>query len=974
LYVSTGGTGSIYIGTTGGPTGYSNNIVLNASGTGLNTTGPTGGFYVAPVGSYSGSTGPFTLLAYGADKQIVSVTGATGLNLSLSTPTITYDSWLLTNLIGAPPAVTLTIPNYTTNDIYITFAYPIQTICGYSSNPLPLLSGFNVNLYTGISPYTSTSGNTTSITTMSTNFIKSSNPNPILCIHLTNTSLTPGYYSSGIYGPEYVISVPSISTTGLTNSTTGQLWAWYNNNSTTNNMANILFSYLQSVAAAIITSLNATPGSTTNTYSITLTFTSPSSSGVTSPNLTYTITFTPSTNSIRYNTVYNTTPIILSPSPTSSALSTSIGPTTTPTGLFPDTTYSISVTSTNASGLTSTAATTTSSATIGYSPLSYFITSSTNVPTLSINLPTTYSAKSVINNSTIVSIISYNSITTTIVFNVQNCYANRGKAGNGSALNTSNNLLYGVNASLSGGSITSTQTSSPNISLGGWGQTNSANGTTNSNITLVAGTNNDSFTSSLSGYYQQCTFTTTIAASTTNFPNAPTSSNSYTLSFNGTYPASNTPNTTTYNFNITNTLIYWDGVLSTPSVGTPTINSLATSPTNTITQICGLYVYSGNLTLSVTTSAIKNVGYYYFNSTNLLTYSSSFGGNISPETTTANVTSGIASGLINNTTGLTITNTALVINSISTSYKTSLTITSTAYNISGTTGSSSASTATLLIYDPLSVNGLISSIPSITTSAVTGCRVWSGLTSSTLGNEMVGATTLNTISNSGVSISSTIYNNANSIISGNYLYEALYANGSYTNNSTYSISYNGYAGGNTLNYSTLNTSGLSITNYTGTATTYRYTTFAWQVNTSALSSGGNKNIQFILNGVTGSTSTNANGSLLIGSYQLPLFYRVEDTSNIFNFAAGTSTPWINGNLFNNSTQISSSNFSSTTTNYTGLLSNTAVSGSGTSTITFNVILGNSLSNNSPSSVYIYCRLAIPTSVSFSFQMITCNLN
>ena len=78
------GTGSIAIGYLAGPTGMtSNSIALNASGTGLFATGPTGGFYVAPVGSYSGSTGPFTLLAYGADKQIVSVTGTVLTNMGI---------------------------------------------------------------------------------------------------------------------------------------------------------------------------------------------------------------------------------------------------------------------------------------------------------------------------------------------------------------------------------------------------------------------------------------------------------------------------------------------------------------------------------------------------------------------------------------------------------------------------------------------------------------------------------------------------------------------------------------------------------------------------------------------------------------------------------------------------------------------------------------------------------------------------
>jgi chaperonin cofactor prefoldin len=76
---------SIAIGAFAGPTGLTaNSIVLNASGTGLAGAGPTGGFYVAPVASYSGSTGPFMLLAYGADRQIVCVTGAalTAMNIS----------------------------------------------------------------------------------------------------------------------------------------------------------------------------------------------------------------------------------------------------------------------------------------------------------------------------------------------------------------------------------------------------------------------------------------------------------------------------------------------------------------------------------------------------------------------------------------------------------------------------------------------------------------------------------------------------------------------------------------------------------------------------------------------------------------------------------------------------------------------------------------------------------------------------
>ena len=447
----------------------------------------------------------------------------------------------------------------------------------------------------------------------------------------------------------------------------------------------------------------------------------------------------------------------------------------------------------------------------------------------------------------------------------------------------------------------------------------------------------------------------------------PTNSTSYTLTFNGTYPASNTSNTIIYNFNPSQTSFYWDGLLATPTVGTVTINDISSGTT----RVCGLYVYSGNLIISVTTNTIKNVGYYYFNSTNLLTYTSSINGTIPSETTTTNVTAGIASGLINNTTGLTLTNTGLTITDPTQSYASVLTISSTAYNIAGTNAVSTSSSYSL-IYDPLSVGSLITSIPSITTAPLIGCRVWSGSTS-TLGNEQVASTTLNTISNTGASFSSSLYDNTQSIITGDYIYELLFANNTYTNYSSYVTNYSSYKS-NTLNYSTLNSSGLPITIYTGTQTSYRYTTFAWKVDTTNLTSAGYKNINFVLNNVssTSALTKDASGSLLIGTYRLPLFYRVEDTANINDFSKATSTPWINGNLYSNSTQISSANFTSTTTNYTGLSSNTGITIDG-STITFNVILGNPLTKSSPTTTYIYTRIAIPTAVEFSFKNITCNL-
>ena len=970
------GTGSIAIGYLAGPTGMSSNsIALNASGTGLYATGPTGGFFVSPVASYSGSQGPFTLLAYGADKQIVTVTGATGLNLSLSTPTVTYDSWLLTNLIGAPPVPVLSVTN-TTNDIYITFTYPIQTICGYFTSPLPLLSSFNVNLYTGINPYISQDGSKVDMASASEKFIKSStNTSPILCIHLTNTSITEGYKSGGTYGPEYVISVPSINTTGLITSSTGKLWAWYNNNSTSNNISNILFNYLQSVAAAVITNLSFTIGATANTYSITLSFKSPSSSGVTSNNLTYNITFTPSTNSIRYNTVYNTTPVTLTA--TSTSLSTDVT-TNTSSGLFPDTIYNVSVTSTNASNLVSTAVTTTTTATIGYSPTSYFITTLANNPVLSLALSSTYSAllvnNSVATTTTYTVISSTCSIIATITMNVQNCYANRGKTGDGATAGSTNKLLNAVNAILSG-PITQTSNS---ISVGGWGQTNTTTGTANANITISANTIVDAFKDEFSGYYQKCPFTVTVVNNTTNFPDAPTISTAYALTFGGTYPATNTVGGTAYTFSITpssNYPFYWDGKLAIPTATTPTFT--INSSGNTLTAVCGLYVYSGDLSLSVTTTAIKNVGIYFINSTNLLTYSSSFGGTMPAETSKQNVTSGIASGKIDNTNGLTITNTLVAITGISqTSYQSSLTITSTAYNIAGTYGGAT-SNPTLLIYDPSSVTLLntyttssVFRVPSTSTAgneAVSGYNsaANSGTPNNTPANILLDGTTL---------YSSAIYDHTKKINSTNLNYskDALLYNGNYYGSgsgfTTYTL-YNGISGtiGTSANVdytaATINT-GISV----------RYVTLAFPISSTVTPFN---TITFTINNLKNVIFDNTTSSLYYGTTttnRFLFFYRMEDSTNTTtatNWTAGgqISTPWIDGNYVASNASLLTNPSLPTASNignrYFTPCGGTTLSGynSTTSTGTFVVKLPyiiNSTTATTSTKTFLYCRIGINT--------------
>jgi len=204
------GTGSIAIGYNAGPTGMSSNsIALNASGTPLSATGPTGGFYVAPIASYSGSQGPFSILAYGADKQIVTVTGATGLNLSLSTQTVTYDSWLLANFINSPPPPVLIGSVSEATDFFLIFSYPIQYEFGLMNTLIPCIS--NAVLTIG--------GNSTQLSKQNTfvyNYTKTNlSDNIVQCLHFykgTSTYTSNKYKYNGVdYYMDHYGNVPHSS-------------------------------------------------------------------------------------------------------------------------------------------------------------------------------------------------------------------------------------------------------------------------------------------------------------------------------------------------------------------------------------------------------------------------------------------------------------------------------------------------------------------------------------------------------------------------------------------------------------------------------------------------------------------------------------------------------------------------------------------------------------------------------------------
>lgn len=879
--------------------------------------------------------------------------GSIGLNSSTSTET--QDPWLLTNLIGAPPAVVLDTPIQETNDIYITFKYPTQIPCGFMNSYLPVLTAFNIKIDDTITPYTNNGNNI---------YIKTKpDDKAVTCIHFSNLSnITAGYKANGYNGnPEFVIK------DNLDNPK--KLSVWYSNYNTSFNVSNLIsdIKYFVATNPNAISGFSVTAvGSTVNTYTISFSFNSPSASGVTSPNLTYDVTFIPFNNTKRYNGIFNTninssTPLL------SNTLSSPVN-TSSPT-LYPDTTFKIKITSTNLSNLsTDFTSGETTTATSAYALSNYFTTNSSVSLSLTSNTTNIKSAKKVSDSTSVSVLINKTDISfTTGVFLAHNSTANRGYSGN-------LGLVF-INSNLSGGSLSSGITMSSDLAINGFPLKtnyllNFPVSSTQLQLTATTSDNNGTTINQLSNYYSNVAVTSKVSFANITLSESPTP---LTHNVVATYYGSNSRpafalansggiNNITQTF--TNNDLYYDGPVPTP---TCVINSL-TINTVPILQISGITLYNDAITVTPNIT-VGNIGTNFYNATKTVEYSGSIGitATVKKNDGTSTTETGLPSGYISSTKSGTFTN-PLTFSKISGIYSTSLSLTATAYAISGNGVAGSKSLN--IIYDTNSV--LVSSINNVDNLAhISGCRVWSG---TSVGNEAVGATTLATLTssnnNSFSSVANSAYNNAKDIsnLLDTYKYELLFANNAYTTYTTYMINYQTYLNG--PNYLSLKdaTAGLLKGSIY-----YRYATFAWKVNTQNLGSTGFSNIQFILSSYFSNqtVSVTNGGSLQIGTSLPFLYYRVEDSTNITDFTNSASTPWINGNLFNNGTKISSSNFTSTSTNYSGLDSTTSITIG--SDIIFNTILPNPLKNSSGSSVYIYCRIGIPISVQFSFQDIKCKL-
>jgi hypothetical protein len=998
------GTGSIAIGYMAGQSSMTqNSIALNASGLPLHATGPTGGFFVAPIASYSGSTGPFTVLAYGADNQVVQYTTA----VTSSTPTVTYDPWSLSNLVNAPPGVNLTIDNYTTTDVYIVFNYPQQVSTAFGL--MPMISSMYVNMSAGLTGETGTStftipNTTTTYSVTGSNylgvtgsngtgsyFISTNTAGPtgiVQCINITKsnqkqTGLLTNYTvtnttqqslkASGTTIPCYTINYSA-----LANGSPASFYMWYGNGNPSVNVSNnAQFEYKLPRNPTPVSLFTISSNNTTNVISFAFTGSSRIDAGdqLSTANLCYNVYYQPvaGSNVYRYGGTVDTRERFFTSyvtgatgGNTSSIITNGIGSNV----IYPDTSYIIKVNASN-----TTLGTSTFNGTTGISSQG---TTGPSVPTpqtngsASVPIANLISGKS-ISGGTVTNLLPTRTITTAFnrTFAIQNTMATRGSTGTSLVSFTSSLTGFTGGTGLVG----------PSMSLNGFSGSYNYVPVTLNGITIIPSQPVDQYPSGpagWTGYYLQNTIRVGITGSI-----LAANSNPYTLSITGGYPSTNSGVSSNYY-----TSFYYDGEPQVPLIKTTPQLSLVSSTSG---NVCGVKVINTSCVFSLTTTGVTGIGNYFYNpnANGIISYiKSGPNGSISPnnETTLSNLTSALGSAGFGNEASF--TNGSITLSGVSNTYMGPVGINVVPYNTWGTGGSSVSSNGITCIFDPVSLsrisgmntaNGIrvfstknaanmaVASYNSTTTAGTAG-----GLVNNNIKNVLYDSTDQNS---SGTPYISTSFNNSEKILNGPdqysldaMLYNGIYGSG-YLNYSTY------YYGPNQLNTSV---------DYSGITSGTRYVTFAYDVTNVTLPF---QNIKFTITGLTNVNyyGVSPNGTLYYGTTQstrLVFFYRLEDSTSqatAINWSTNgqVSTPWIDGNLIPSGTQSlpTSVNFSNIYFTPAGLTSATYSGG----TALLYCVLGNKISSaNKSGKMTLYCRIGLAisstTSTNTTFTGITYSLS
>jgi hypothetical protein len=288
----------------------------------------------------------------------------------------------------------------------------------------------------------------------------------------------------------------------------------------------------------------------------------------------------------------------------------------------------------------------------------------------------------------------------------------------------------------------------------------------------------------------------------------------------------------------------------------------------------------------------------------------------------------------------------------------------TPYNLDNTGGNAVSSNTFSLIFDPVSVANK-SAFRVCSVNAEKEAVSYDSSSNSGSRNDV-----LANVTNFSIYVDSVSLNQTD--LSSSYKKEALYTNGAYVASGPRFINYGEFSN-NSVNYSGIN-GGI----------TYRYVTYKWSI-LSTISQFNT--ISFTLADLT--DYNRSNNSIYYGNNQtnrMIFFYRFEDSTNDTtktNWGGENpgqiSTPWIDGNYVASSSNAPSGASAPTSGNANNVFFTPC---GGTSASIGNILVVklpysiNSTIQTTSSNMSLYCRVGLPTSVSFttSFKDITYTLS
>jgi hypothetical protein len=907
----------------------------------------------------------------------LNVTNITGY----STPTSTLDSWMLTNLINAPPAITFGTPTITSSYIYVPWSYPTQIqsgVLGY----LPVISKLTIEYGTGSAGSRTLVGNLLA-NALAADYINdyTTNSNP----NVLNSSTTPitgiifaKANSAGILGTPAstkeaamgtVITTTFGSDSGtrrallfydsniasLNSSSNFYVNIYYKNNNTNNNVA---YSYPTGYTLTGFPSAPRNVSQTASaTNSMTIQYYDPSYGDALNPTNAatvnaYQLTYQSYNAAARYGGnvyVQSTTVSATAPSTTTVTPDGALVNNASKAilGLYPDASYSVTVQAQNTGNTTYGASSTVfyaSTAALSVPVTSYNISGlfPTNIGSSTNNYSVASAATTpaTVNNLIVESTATVK--TTTSAFKaVVNDYSTRGTNGSitsrmyltasvtgartATGANVAFNTVYPIDA------VPSAETFN-NITITPTGVVDyySAGATGG----LVTGSD---------GFYQEATCNMTLGTGL-----LVPSSSQYTVTLSRSCTSGVTPTSSSYSF-------YYDNLTDNP--GTPTINSFALATgTNapSTTQICGVNVIWGTPTFDVSYS-VTNMGNYFYKSP-LVNYSSTSNSNTiisATETAIPSYGTNVTDGKLNPTVNF--TNRIVSGGTSTTAFATSIPLTITANNINGSSPVANA-TAISAIIDyasyTLITSTLPTTVPTVSTSATIGSRVQAGANT---GSELTTSNGFGTV----YATASPLYDHAQSLLAANTTYgaELQIANGRFQTRSGATTAYLNYPA-----YSYPTNAGLNYTEIS--ATGYRYATFVWKIVSPALNY---TSVTFTINGSTGTVPTVSNFStgFANGTKNIRLYYRTED-SGAAAVGSSVTSYWIDANS-NAGTRVSANNASASDARpLYGLIA--------TPTATqYSVLLPLRSWSSLAGTAYLYCKIGLPMDETYAFQSISASL-